>query len=329
MDSRSPLAAIQRSSPFDPFNQIQTPLRPVTPFGAASTAGGGMGSSARKSRKRGRDDDSPSPGPGSERDVGDSPTPLSKRQRNIPQGRPLPLPRLLSSLDNTQLQSIILGLTERHPQLLSEVQSLAPRPTITSSISVLHRLEAAVREAFPYGGDPAGDYAYNRVRPFLNDLLSALMDYTPHFLPPHESYFDTSLSFLDEATHIIHRLPNWSNPLHNISKRQAYEEMCGAWICVLRDAITKSSGVGLVSGGWVEKVEEHNEVAGGRLGSVVEYLRGEVGWLRAVEQQQGQQGAQQQVLSGLFGGGYTAPAASVIGTGFGSQAGFGFGFARR
>ncbi|KAH0613185.1 uncharacterized protein H6S33_009565 [Morchella sextelata] len=145
------------------------------------------------------------------RSPGTSQRMISKRQRSDVTGRPLPLTRLLETVDSHTLKSMLQTICDRHPGLTTEVLSLAPRPTVNSALSTLN-------------------YAFNRVRPALNELLDALSDYTPHFLPPNESQAATSLTFLDEATHIIHRLPNWDNPLHNHSKNMAYEEITKAWV---------------------------------------------------------------------------------------------------
>ncbi|EGX51816.1 Tethering factor for nuclear proteasome sts1 [Orbilia oligospora] len=202
-----------------------------------------------------------------------------KRARTSVTGRPLPLPRLLETLDANGLKSLLRTLCERNPQLTAEISAVAPKPTVSSSLNLLHNYENAVRQSFPYGGNPEGDYAYNRVRPALLELLDALSDYTPHFLPPNEQSFSNGLEFLDGATSIIHRLPNWENPIHNHHKNIAYEEISKAWILLLKETAKRGGGISLQYDGWDGKLQRHNEQSGGRLEPAIAELRIVLGWL--------------------------------------------------
>lgn len=210
--------------------------------------------------------------------VGNSQRTHKKPRSNVVQGRPLPLSRLFESVDSNTLKNILQTMCDRHPELAKEVSELAPRPTVASALETLRNYEAAYRSAFPYGGNSTGDYAHNRVRPALMELLDALSDYTPHFLPPNESQASVSLSFLDGATDFIHRLPSWENPLHNHPKQMAYEEMAKAWILVIQEAAKRGAGISLQYGGWETKLTKHNEHSGGRMESAVTQMRQTVAW---------------------------------------------------
>jgi protein Cut8 len=195
-------------------------------------------------------------------------------------GRPLSLPRLLETLDADAMREVLRSICERHPDVAAEVSSTAPRPTVLSAISVLNNYESALRAAFPFGGERS-DYAYNRVRQALNELLESLNDFTPHFLPPNESQTTISLEFLDGATNIIHRLPNWDNPLHNHHKHSAYEEISKAWALAIREAAKKGAGIQLQYSGWDQKLAKHNEQAANRMQGAVDALRSSLGWMGA------------------------------------------------
>lgn len=203
---------------------------------------------------------------------------INKRQRNDVTGRPLPLSRLLETVDSNTLKAMLQTICNRHPELAEEVSSLAPRPTVASALSTLNSYETAVRAAFPYGGNSGADYAFNRVKPALNELLDALSDYTPHFLPPNESQAATSLTFLDDATNIIHRLPNWDNPVHNHSKNMAYEEITKAWVLVVQEAAKRGAGIQLEYGGWGSKLAKHVEQSEGRMQAALIHMRQALGY---------------------------------------------------
>ncbi len=203
----------------------------------------------------------------------------SKRMKSNIAGRPLAVPRLLEMLDAPALRSVVQSLSERHPELNSEIMNLASPPTVDAALEVLHKYESALREAFPYGGNTGSDYAYNRVRQPLTELLDALGDFTPHFLPPNESQTSRSLSFLDGATAIIHRLPTWSNAAHNLHKTMAYEEISKAWALVIREAAKKGAGIQLQYDGWDQKLAKHNEQSQGRMNGAMNELSQSLDWI--------------------------------------------------
>lgn len=221
-------------------------------------------------------------------------------------GRPLPLSRLLETLDADEMRSLLRSICERHQSIGIEVTTTAPRPSVQSTLGVLAKYEAAFREAFPIGRNTS-DYTYNRVRQQLIELLDALKDFTPQFLPPHEVQPATSLAFLDGATEFIHRIPDWESFAHNRHKQEAYEEMAKAWAAVIREAAKKAGGMQLQYGGWDQKIMKHNELAGGQMQEAVNALRGSLGWIGtnasnpATGGQSDTASIRQQLLNGTYG----------------------------
>ncbi len=202
-----------------------------------------------------------------------------KRARSGPAGRPLSLPRLLETLDAEAMRTVLQSICERHPAIGSEVVHTAPRPTVASALEVLKRYESSLRSSFPFGGRPSSDYAYNRVRQPLMDLLEALNDFTPHFLPPYEPQTSLSLSFLDGATEIVNRLPTWDSGQNNMHKQNAYEEISKAWTLVIREAAKRGGGIQLQYGGWDQKLGKHNQEANGKLQEALNELSASLGWI--------------------------------------------------
>jgi protein Cut8 len=187
-------------------------------------------------------------------------------------GRPLPLHRLLETLDADSLRNVLRLVCERHPELAAEVVAEAPRPTVETALSVLSNYETSLRNAYPFGGNAGSDYTYNRVRQALTELLNSLSEFTPHFLPPQEQQHVTSLTFLDAATNFIHRLPSWDNPMHNHHKQLAYEEISKAWVSVVAEAAKKGAGMQLEYGGWDAKLAQHNQKSNGKMQNAVDEL---------------------------------------------------------
>jgi len=170
-----------------------------------------------------------------------------------------------------------------------------------------------MQSSFPFGGNQSSDYAYNRVRQHLFNLLDALSDFTPHFLPPNETNTAQSLNFLDGATNLIHRLPNWDSFQNNMTKQNAYEEMAKAWSMVLKEAGKRAGGIQLQYEGWDKKIVKHSQDSGGKLQPAVDHLQAILGWTA------GQGGAaqhggsrndevtsvRQELLSGTYGNNMT------------------------
>ncbi|KAF2849036.1 nuclear envelope protein-like protein Cut8 [Plenodomus tracheiphilus IPT5] len=234
-----------------------------------------------------------------------------KRMRTNLSGRPLPLPRLLETLSADEMRNLLQSICQRHPDIGNEVVTTAPRPSIQSTLEVLGKYESSFQAAFPFGGKPSSDYAYNRVRQQLVELLESLKDFTPHFLPPNEQQPATSLEFLDGATEFIHRLPNWDTYQHNRHKEEAYEEMAKAWAIVIREAAKKAGGIQLQYGGWDQKIAKHNEISSGKMQEAVNELRGGLGWMgtettTAVPAPADAMSIRQQLLSGNYGSGSSA-----------------------
>lgn len=215
------------------------------------------------------------------------------------------LNRLLETLDTDTLRSVLRSLCDHHPELGTEIVHTAPRPSVSSAFQVLSQYQSTLQAAFPLGGDPSSDYAYNRVRQHISNLLDSLNDFTPHFLPPNESHVATSLNYLDGATEVIHRLPKWNTPQNNLEKELAYEEIAKAWALVVREAAKRGGGIQLQYGGWDQKLVKHNETAGGKLGDAVNEMSASLGWMTQDMPTSGgdTSSIRQQLFSGTYGGG--------------------------
>jgi protein Cut8 len=226
--------------------------------------------------------------------------PSKKVRANEVTGRPLALPRLLETLDAESLRSVLQTICDRHPQIGSEVVASAPRPSVPAAINVLSQYQEKLREAFPFGGNAGSDYAYNRVKQQLTDLIDALTDFTPHYLPPNENQTTVSLNYLDSATKVIHDLPDWDSQSHKHHKDNAYDEISRAWAVVISEASKRGGGFQLHSGGWDQRLSKHNEQSGGRMQVAVNALGSNLGWMGGMGS--GDSGSiRNQLLNGTYG----------------------------
>ncbi|KAK0636322.1 Cut8 six-helix bundle-domain-containing protein [Bombardia bombarda] len=193
-------------------------------------------------------------------------------------GRPLPLPRLLETLDNTQLRMVLQTICERHPDIGHEVETGAPRPSVASALQVLGEYQEKLRASVPFG-QSSSDYIYFRVKQPLAALIDAISDFTAQYLPPVEQQTNISLQYLDGATKVIHDLPDWDSQQHRHHKNNAYDEISRAWALVITEASKRGGGFVLHTGGWDQSLAKHNQQSGGRLEQAMNAMATEVGWM--------------------------------------------------
>lgn len=193
-------------------------------------------------------------------------------------GRPLSLPRLLETLDNTQLRTVLQKICERHLDIGREVVTSAPRPSVASALQVLGEYQQKLRAAVPFG-QSSSDYTYFRVKQPLAALVDAISDFTPQFLPPVEQQTNISLQYLDAATKVIHELPDWESQQNRHHKDNAYDEISGAWALVITEAAKRGGGFVLHTGGWDQRLAKHNQQSGGKLEQAMGAMATEVPWV--------------------------------------------------
>lgn len=267
--------------------------------------------SQNKRKRRAEDDDdemsvspqnSPSP---AQRQLARPP----KKMQRLPEppSRTLPLPRLLETLDSTQLRAVLQAICERRADIQEEVLSGAPRPTAANSLQVLDSYRQTLTEAMPYGHS-SSDYAYYRVKQPLAALVNAIMDFTPQYLPPIENQASISLVYLDGVTKIAHSMPHWDSQTYRHHKDHVYDELAKAWTMVISEAAKRGGGFTLHNEGWAEVLAKHNEQAGGRLQPAVHALANHVGWMNS-DQNSSSAGSSEQgsFLNQLLNGSYGSP----------------------
>lgn len=200
-------------------------------------------------------------------------------------GQQLPTQRILEVMDRSQLESLLNNLVGLHPELAHAIHRIAPRPSVTSAIEVLSRKIVAISTSLPYKVDQGSEYAYLRVKPLIEDFLSALSDYTLGFLPPVETQPSVSMDFLHQATTLLHQLPTFTSMSNNYFKNLAYEQLSHTWCMCLKEFISnsKSDLLILINHNWESTIKTHNELSGGRLANVVELFKEEMTWLEESE----------------------------------------------
>lgn len=202
-------------------------------------------------------------------------------------GQPLPTNRIVEVLEKKNLQILLNNLISLHPEITNDVYNCAPKPTVSDSVKILSLKIENIISSLPYKVDPTSEYSYLRVKPLIEDFLSALSDYTLNFLPPVESLPANSLEFLDDATNLLHKLPDFEKSSNNYFKNLAYEQLSHTWCICLKEFIKSSNSTTgchaslllLINNNWDSKLKKHNELSNNKLTSVVEFFRDEMSWL--------------------------------------------------
>ncbi|KAJ3216089.1 Tethering factor for nuclear proteasome sts1, partial [Dinochytrium kinnereticum] len=170
----------------------------------------------------------------------DSPSPPSSSEPHTSSPHKLPVARLLETLGKEELLSMLATLMNQHPALEGSVAALLPRPTLSSATTHLQQLMKNLEGAFPYNrwGPDRSDYAFNRVRNQLSDLLETLQHYLTHFTEPSmypdslsHDYPSNAFTFLRYSAQIASSLPVWSSDHHNsVCRDMAFARISKAWI---------------------------------------------------------------------------------------------------
>lgn len=139
-------------------------------------------------------------------------------------------------------------------------------------------------ESFPYTkwGPGKDDYSFNRVKPAIQELKDAILDYAAHFASPDE-FPTTTFSFLHLATNVTHRLPNWENSQHNEVKRDLLAKLADYWKKAIENAASKI-GEGKIYGQtivseWARNLAQHNHDSNGTFQQAIDVFVNKLGWI--------------------------------------------------
>jgi hypothetical protein len=223
---------------------------------------------------------------------------IQEQQQEIRKEQVLPLKRILETLEKDDLLTIITTLVADNPGLEGPVAALLPRPTLSSASSHIQQCQKRLDASFPYSrfGQDRSDYAFNRVRPHLNELTELISLYLTYFTEPssyppdqaHE-YPSVAFGFLKLAGKFCGTLPTWQTEEHTLeTKSNLYSLISGAWKIAIaeisrrmrdegrmygaslvgewyRDLLTESNGL-QGSSGFVEALQEFHANLGWVIG---------------------------------------------------------------
>ncbi|KAI8875654.1 Cut8-domain-containing protein [Backusella circina FSU 941] len=201
-----------------------------------------------------------------------------------------PISKLLATLDKDKLIELINDLVDSNPHLKTEVDAFIPPPTTQSISLVIANLEKKLNESFPFNhkAQARDDYAFNRVKAPLIDIVNALEEYADHFTSSTTDEFPTTIfSYLHYATCVAYRLPEWENDAHNQIKQDLYVELISYWKKAIEIASSKVEqgkifGQQVVTE-WAKQIAQHDAETHGQFGQVIQLFTERLGWIIGIE----------------------------------------------
>lgn len=176
---------------------------------------------------------------------------------------------LLDTMDKDALINILNSVLIKQPQLKYDIINNIPAPTISSSLSVLVDLEKKFMNSFPFNKNGPGrdDYTFSRVRENLTDLIDTINQYASHFTTSTQVFPSTYFTFLDHATHMAHRLPNWDNDSNNLLKKTLYQDLNEFWKLAIQTTSSNLQQGECYSAesvsDWAKSLAQHNSFTNG------------------------------------------------------------------
>lgn len=127
-------------------------------------------------------------------------------------GEPLPLKRIVESLDHESLQTLVVSLLEKRADISHDLLQLLPKIGVDHTLRILEEKMKLIVENLPYKVDPTSDYSYLRVQKPVVEFFNSFSDYILNFLEPVESDNTVTLKFLNEfLMNIFHKMPIFKN----------------------------------------------------------------------------------------------------------------------
>lgn len=163
---------------------------------------------------------------------------INKRAKHpIIRGERLPINRLIETLNRHSVNNLLADLVKIHPEIVKTIHDIQPKVEVQDAMTIIQSKFDAISENLPYKGDIENDYSYLRIKPFLNEFLNCLSDYILNYLPPIETNFLNSLTFLDFVTNMIIKLPHFTNNEYKYIKTKCYEQVSNTWIIILNNLV--------------------------------------------------------------------------------------------
>ncbi|CDK25127.1 unnamed protein product [Kuraishia capsulata CBS 1993] len=194
-------------------------------------------------------------------------------------GQPLPLKRVIQTLDKSQLENLVGSLLETRPDITPDVLNSVPKVSVDAVLNMLNERIESLVAGLPYKVEPKSDYAYLRVKHLVAEFFEAVSDYVLNFLPPVETEIMNSLVFLYEfLTKIYNRMPGFSNIEYRYYQKIIIEKfnMIFFDVFTLFLAEKKTNILILINDNWLEKLKEINEVNENMFDGVYDFVREEI-----------------------------------------------------
>lgn len=152
-------------------------------------------------------------------------------------GKPLPVHRMIEIMDKQDMVDLLTRLVQEKPELNELIESSCKISlNVEKCISHLDTfLKERIISKLPFGVDFDSEYSFLRVEKNLIEFYQTLSDFILNYIPPAELNILNCLTFINDATHLLHKIPFFKINAYNMYHfTNIYEKLVASWWSILK-----------------------------------------------------------------------------------------------
>lgn len=190
-------------------------------------------------------------------------------------GQPLPIDRMIDTLNKQDLSDLITRLIDSRPDITADVMRLSPKLSVEDCVRCLKEKVDEIEGNLPYKVDPVSEYAFLRVKCLCFGFFQSLSDYILNFLPPVNNGTVDILDFLTKfLLEVLYKLPAFENGEFKYYFNLTIDKINHIYVDSLSKFIQEKQAniYILLDGGWSKDIQEINRLNNGEFTRVCNFL---------------------------------------------------------
>merc|ERR1719225_742423 len=161
-------------------------------------------------------------------------SPLSKKVKVDPSLQNTSPETAIKGLSHSQLIDLVTGILTKHPDLVTEVDTMIPAPDLAPLEEKLHYLKRNIYKALPSTRleSKTDSMAFNRVSTHLATFKRSVVEQLKPLLEGEQWVGVLDYSVL--AWGYVKATPVWENPTHNNTRKSCFRALAAASMTALR-----------------------------------------------------------------------------------------------
>merc|ERR1719225_730622 len=161
-------------------------------------------------------------------------SPLSKKVKVDPSLQNTSPETAIKGLSHSQLIDLVTGILAKHPDLVTEVDTMIPAPDLAPLEEKLHYLKRNIYKALPSTRleSKTDSMAYNRVSLHLTTFKRAVVESVKTLLESHQ--WLAVIDFTVLAWAYVAATPVWQNPSHNNVRKTCFKTLAASSMTALK-----------------------------------------------------------------------------------------------